>query len=277
VKKIITKIEVQKKNKDRVSVFINDDFAFACSSELTYYHGLKKGEEIDLKKLEDVIKEDNYIKGKSIALKYMERSMKTQKQIEDMLLKREFQIDSINKIVDFLKDYGFLDDKKYVESYIKQKISTSGINKIKQELIRKGIDKELLQELLIKVDTQQEYDVALKLAQKRLDILSKKEKDKNKLSQKITYHLVSKGYNYSLINEIFPKLSFPIKEEVEELYSKETDFQELLTLAEKKYKTLKTSENNEIKLKKKLQDFLLRKGYDYDEIKTVIIQVMNSV
>ena len=30
---IITKIEVQKRNKDRVNVYINEEFNFACSSE----------------------------------------------------------------------------------------------------------------------------------------------------------------------------------------------------------------------------------------------------
>ncbi|MEG0774934.1 recombination regulator RecX [Clostridium sp.] len=273
MKSIITKIESQKKSKERVNVFINEEFAFACSNELIYYHGLKKGLEINPKDLEDVIKDDNYIKGKSTALKYMEKSMKTQKQIEDMLLKREFQLDTINKVIEFLESYGFLDDRKYAENYVKQKIASSGINKIRQDLMRKGIDKELIKEILAKVDTEQEYDVAFNLAQKKLNNLVKKEKDKNKVFQKITYHLVSKGYNFSLINEVLPKLSLQFEEE-EEKDNRETDFEELLNLAQKKYDLLKNRESDEFKLKRKLQDFLLRKGYSYEDIKTVILQVI---
>ncbi|WP_346961661.1 hypothetical protein [Clostridium sp.] len=40
--KIITKIEAQKKKDNRVNIFINDEFAFGCSSELVYYHNLAK-------------------------------------------------------------------------------------------------------------------------------------------------------------------------------------------------------------------------------------------
>ncbi|MCC5424208.1 recombination regulator RecX, partial [Clostridium botulinum] len=50
---IITKIEVQKRNKDRVNVYIDEEFNFACSSELIYYHNLKKGKVIDENSLND--------------------------------------------------------------------------------------------------------------------------------------------------------------------------------------------------------------------------------
>lgn len=47
LKKIITKVEIQKRNKDRVNVYINHEFAFACSAELVYIHNIEKGKSVD--------------------------------------------------------------------------------------------------------------------------------------------------------------------------------------------------------------------------------------
>ncbi len=38
----ITNIEVQKRNEERVNIYIDNEFAFACYKELVYKEGLKK-------------------------------------------------------------------------------------------------------------------------------------------------------------------------------------------------------------------------------------------
>lgn len=276
MKSIITSIEAQKKNKDRVNIFIDNEFAFACSNELIYSHGLKKGIQVDTKILEELVKADNYIKGKTAALRYIERAMKTKKQVEDMLYKKEMAEETVNKVIEFLESYGFIDDKRYAESFIKQKLKESGKNKIKYDLLKKGIDEELIKELLDEVSSEDESAVALALAEKKARILGKSEKDKGKLLGKVTKYLLSKGYTYDLINQIVNKVALTIAEDEETLEEPEVDFEELLALAQKKYNLLKSNEDNAMKLKKKLQDFLLRRGYGYEEIKAVLTQVIEN-
>ena len=48
---IITKIEVGKRNKERVNIFINDEFAFSVSAEIVYKENLKVKQEIDIDSL----------------------------------------------------------------------------------------------------------------------------------------------------------------------------------------------------------------------------------
>lgn len=275
LKKIITKIEPQKKNKERVNVYINEDFAFACSLELLYYHNLKKDMEVTIENLEEVVREDNYIKGKNIALKYIEKSMKTEHQVRAQLIKKEYNDEVIDKVIKFLESYDFLNDTRYVESYVKQKIQSDGKNKIKFSLVRKGIDEELIKEVLSRIDTEDEVAVALKFAKKRLDILCKSERDKNKILNKISQSLLGKGFSYSIINEVLPKLSFKDLDE-DNIDKVEIDYEELMNIAIKRYTILRNSEDNQLKLKKKLQDFLLRKGYNYDEVKKVTTQLLKE-
>jgi len=269
---IITAIEAQKKNKDRVNIYINDEFAFACSTELVYYNGLKKAMEVQIDKLKEIIKEDNYIKGKNKALKYIEKSIKTETQIREMLIKKEYEEEVIDRVLDFLRNYDFVNDERYVKAFIKAKIKESGKNKIKFNLMKKGISQELIKDSLSAINSEEELLVATRLAQKKADTLCKNEKDKQKILQKINVFLINKGYSYSIINEVIPKIDLTIYIE-EENYKEEKDFEELKSIAEKKYTLLKKNEDNMMKLKKKLQDFLLRKGYSYEEIKSVIMNI----
>ena len=44
---IITKIEAQKKNDDRVNIYVDEKFFMAIYKELVFSFNLKKGQEID--------------------------------------------------------------------------------------------------------------------------------------------------------------------------------------------------------------------------------------
>ena len=65
---IITKIESQKKNNDRVNIYVDGEFFMAVFTELIYTFNLKKGMEIDQNNLTYILKEEMYIKAKNKAL-----------------------------------------------------------------------------------------------------------------------------------------------------------------------------------------------------------------
>lgn len=167
---IITKIEVQKRNKDRVNVYIDEEFNFACSSELIYYHNLKKGKVIDENSLNDIIKEDNYIKAKGYALKYIEKSLKTESQVKEKLYLKEYDEDTVNKVIRFLKDYNFIDDDKYCDMYIREKLNIYGRNKIKYTLLNKGVKENIVIEKINNINEEKEKKVAYKLAEKNIKL-----------------------------------------------------------------------------------------------------------
>ena len=156
---------------------MNDEFAFACDAELVYIHNITKGKTIEKESLQDIINEDNYIKGKNCALHFLERSFKSAKQVVDKLIAKEFDIKTIDRVMEFLKQYEFVDDKRFVELFIKEKIKTSGKNKIKFTLLKKSLPKELIKEGLNKITSEQQLETALQLGEKRMVTLAKSEKD----------------------------------------------------------------------------------------------------
>ncbi len=273
--KLITKIEMQKKNKERVSIFIEGDYAFSCSAELVYTHGLRANNAVNIEKLTEIVCEDNYLKCKNEALRLIERSYKTEKEVFDKLLKREYEEKTIARVIEFLKSYNFLNDEQYVSLYIKEKIKAQGKNKIKYSLLKKGIHEVLLEEKLMEVDNVLEITTAISLAEKRYKILLKSERENRKIYNKLWEYLMRKGYDKEIINEVLAKVvSLASQDAIFE--HKETNIEELHRLAEKRYAVLVKTEVDFKKLYKKLADYLIRRGFGWEEVKSILKTVIHS-
>lgn len=278
-KYIITKIEVQKRNKDRVNIYINDEFAFACSVELVYTHGLSKDKIIEKNSLEEIVNEDNYIKCKNTSLKMLERSHKTEKQITDKLIEKGYDEKVVKRTKEFLKQYDFINDDRYVQMYIKDKMNSQGRNKVKYDLINKGICEERINEKLCHIDRESEENSAFKLAEKKYNLLIKSEQDIRIINRKLREYLTRKGYNLDIIQNVLNQV---IKQDVDTIYEKESegrfngDIEKLYELGEKRYKILIKSESDVRKLYKKLGDYLLRRGYSWSDIKEALNNIIKD-
>ncbi|MBM7870001.1 regulatory protein [Clostridium pascui] len=191
---IITKIEVQKRNKNRVNVYVDEDFLFACSAEIIYNYGLKSGEKIDIDKIKIIIEEDNYIKCKNDALHSIEKAYKTEKQVVQKLLAKGYEKSTIEKAILFLKEYNFLDDSKFADMYVKEKLLSQGRNKIKYSLMQKGLDESLIKEKLQNIDKEKEGDSLERIGMAKYEQLIKREEDTRKIYKKLGDYLMRRGY-----------------------------------------------------------------------------------
>lgn len=198
----ITKIEIQKRNKERVNLFLDGEYAFSISAELVYKEGLNTKDEIDSEKLKVLAEHESLIRCKDSALRIIERSYKTEKEVRDKLILKGYEENSINKSIEFLKEYNFINDSNYTKAFISYKLKSQGSEKIKYTLIQKGISKESIDEELSNLNKENEKNIALDIAKKKLAIIIKKENDKYKISGKLYRYLISKGYGYDVINEV---------------------------------------------------------------------------
>lgn len=78
---VITKIEIQKKNKERVNIYLDGEYAFSISAELIYKENIKVKDVVDVERLKSVADKESYIRCKNSALKTIERSYKTEKEV----------------------------------------------------------------------------------------------------------------------------------------------------------------------------------------------------
>lgn len=191
---IITEIKLQKRNKNRVSIYVDGKFLTGMQSITAAREGLKTGLEIDERRLMNLVYESETAEAFDKALGYIARGPKTCREVTDYLCSKQFSADAAQSAEHKLCEYGYLDDKKYVESYISCYSAERGINRLKADLLAKGIDKNLAEEKLSAVTGQEE--AAAEAAKKYMR--THKEADKNKLCR----HLYSKGFSYSVISAV---------------------------------------------------------------------------
>ena len=203
---IITKIEIQKRNKERVNLFLDGEYAFSLSIELVYKEGLNRNDEIDSEKLKILAEHESQIRCKSSALRIIEKSYKTEKEVRDKLILKGYEDNSINKSIEFLKEYNFINDSNYTKAFIRDKLKSQGSQKIKYTLIQKGISKENIDEELSDLNKESEKNTALNMAKKKFDIIKKKENDNYKISGKLYRYLISKGYEYDVTSEVVKEI-----------------------------------------------------------------------
>ena len=202
---IITKIEAQKRSKDRVNIYVDEEYFMAVYAELVYTHSLKKGMEIDKESLENLLHDEMYMKAKNKALTILSKSDQSEKKLKEKLL-NDFDENIVEDVIDFLKGYKLINDNLLAEKIVHDNMNLSkfGKNKIKQNLYNKGIATSDIQDALSQIDPDDEYENAKYLAEKRLKRL--KSEDKNKINQKIYQHLAYKGFSYDIIKRVLREL-----------------------------------------------------------------------
>ena len=182
---IITKIEQQKKNEDRVNIYVNDEFFTAIFKELVFTFNLKKGDEIDEEYLKSILSDEMYLKAKNKALNILSKADQAEKKIREKL-STDFEEDTINRVIEFLKKNNFINDNLLAQKIVNTNLNLNkcGKNRIKQNLYNKGLDESAINEAMSDIDSDAEFDNAMYLAKKRYERV--KNEDKRKVYQ--NYH-----------------------------------------------------------------------------------------
>ena len=133
-------------------------------------------------------------------LHYCDYQDRCKKEIYAKLDSFEVSDSDKNFIVEFLQDEGYIDDERYCRSYVKSKLNLKkwGVNKIKLSLLTKGVDREIVDNVISEID-QDSYkeELANLLKNKKIN-----ESDPYKRKAKLVRYAVGKGYSYSLVMEV---------------------------------------------------------------------------
>lgn len=194
-------LSLKLKSKKDANVFVasTDIGEYDLFSEIIVKYSLGVGE-IDDEKFKRAVKESMEKIAFNVAVKYASNKLKTEKQIRDYLYKKEFKKATILPVIEKLKEYGVIDDKIYMESYIKSNQNFSK-NKLKQKLIMSGISKDLIDE---KLNDLEDEDSCLTNAKKFLKNKIMDQKTREKLIRRLTYL----GYSWDSINSVLKTLNF---------------------------------------------------------------------
>lgn len=76
------------------------------------------------------------------AMRLLEHMDRTEKELRDKLRQSGFSPDAVDAALAYVQSYGYIDDSRYARTYIAYRMDSKSRQKIIQELIGKGVDKE---------------------------------------------------------------------------------------------------------------------------------------
>lgn len=258
---VISKISRQKNNVERYNIYLNEQFAFAVDEATLIKFGLTKGKVLDQFEIDEITYEDEIAKAFNKALSYLSFQMRSEYEVKKKLLDAGFGESVIFEAIRKLEKLGFLNDETYSKALLetKKKTAKKGPKAIKQDLIKKGIDKEIQNKVLDTFTYEEQLEVAKELAEKT--IRSNNKKTPSQVKQKIQEILIRKGYSFVVINEVLDQIK---------LEREDDEWQQMIQLQGEKIWKKYVMKFHGAELRMKVKQALYQKGFPIELINQFI-------
>ncbi len=187
----ITRISKLGNKGDRFAIFIDDKYSLALSAQTILDKSISPGQEITSVDLDDLkhfqLNNDLYNR----SLRYVSIRLRSEAEMRAYLKRKEATQDQIKAVIKKLKLLDLINDKKYADAYIHDKLilSSSSKRKLTYELRKKEISEDIISTALDNSEIDDSDSLKHLINQKRSQ---SKYKDDLKLMQ----YLVRRGYNY---------------------------------------------------------------------------------
>ncbi|MEP1939931.1 MAG: RecX family transcriptional regulator [Balneola sp.] len=196
----IHRIEVQKKNTFRYSLFSKEGFITGVSDSTLTKHNLRKGSVLDTELYKAISLEEERWSIREYLMRLLGRRDHASHELKLKGIKKGYDSGILDEIIseleakDYINNYGFA--KKYVRD--KFRFNDWGPNKIRTQLISKKINKKIIEHVLDEEIQQDDVlDSIRNLIDKKKPSLLRTDKKKRK--KKIFDYLIRKGYDSNVI------------------------------------------------------------------------------
>ena len=204
----ITEIKLQKKNLNRVNIYVNGEYAFGLSRFTAAW--LKEGQELSDEKISELLSQDTYEVAYQRALKYIEYRERSTDEITKYLRKNDVSEEVADQIITRLQESGILNDERFARMWIENRNEYRPRSRraLRIELRQHGIDDEIIDQSLNSVD---EDTAAYQAAKKYVRKL--KNKDWEEFRQKLYGYLGRRGFKYetsaAVIKQVWDECNHP--------------------------------------------------------------------
>jgi regulatory protein len=202
-------VKAKRSGRNQVEILFDDDQKISLAYEVFLKNQLKPNQEISKEFQSILLAEDQKYQVKQSALNYLSRRHHTKNEIRVKLKQKKFGSELIEQTLNDLEQNNYLDDKIFAQIFTDEKVKAKnwGRNKIKSELIKRGVTSKIISDVIEeKFSGEEEIDAGLELARKKLKKLIYRKIDQKKIETSIYSFLSSRGYDYDLCKQIFAKL-----------------------------------------------------------------------
>src|SRR3989338_875669 len=201
--KHITALKAQK-NQQRVNVYLDGEFVFGLDLDDIYKHRLKIGLQLTHEQIDQILKDSEYHSVLEKVIRFISLRPRSEKELSTWLNKHQVGTLLGDRVSQRLRELDLLNDQKFVDWWIASRSTYKprGSKLLYQELLQKGIDRQLIDQALSQLPNQKPSISVL--VRKKLPSLVKCPIQIQKT--KLYNFLLRKGYSYSDIKPVIDEL-----------------------------------------------------------------------
>ena len=195
---LITRIEPVPRQPDRVRVHLAGHHAPVDLTRLVVEEaGLRPGIFLDDLQVQRLLSRNEFQEVLDCALRFLETRPRSEREVRTRLLRDRPAPELLDRVVDRLRELGFVDDAAFARFWIenRERFSPRGSRALKSELFQKGLASQVIAEQLEESvdETAGAREVALRQAPRFAKL------DHQTFRQKLYGYLARRGFDYEAI------------------------------------------------------------------------------
>jgi regulatory protein len=197
----VTALKKQKRNSQRINVYLDGEFAFGLSRYAVAW--LQIGQELSPEKIQELLEVDAQEIAYQRALNFISFRPRSEAEVCKNLQKHDTPEEVITEVITRLRKSGLLNDLQFAQTWVENRSTfrPRGRRALAMELRQKGISNEAIDETLSDVDEDSlAYQAALTQSRKyaNLDWLA--------FRQKMSAFLARRGFNYEVAKPVIEQV-----------------------------------------------------------------------
>lgn len=143
----ITGLKPQKRSKKRLSVFVDDAFAFSLDKETVARFRLKEGKNVTTQFLEEVVLDEQFRQCRDYAFLLLSYRARSKKELTERLKKKGYSEEIIDRVMKRLAELGLIDDERLARDFVESRIKVGhkGRWRVRAELLKMGVAREVVE------------------------------------------------------------------------------------------------------------------------------------
>jgi len=213
----ITALEPQLNNPDRINLFVDGRFLMGVNAIVVLQMGLGLEQELSPEQLEQLHSEEIEQRAVDRALNYLSYRPRSREEVRRYLRRKETPPEIIETALARLDRLDFVNDRAFAGFWIESRehFSPRGARALKNELRMKGVERDVVDEL---VNEEQDEERALRAGRKKaMTLVNNSSIDYATFRNRLGSFLQRRGFGYQIVTKTVRALWKELKEEPDDL------------------------------------------------------------
>jgi regulatory protein len=197
----ITELRFQKRNKNRVNVHLDGQFAFGLAAIAAVR--LRVGQTLSDEEIARLQRQDGIERAYERALNFLSYRPRSEAEVRRNLHKKNVEDEVVETVVERLTRAGLLDDREFARYWVENRLQFNprGARALRQELRQRGVSTSIITDTLAGLNEEAAARKAASAGARRLAHLEPRD-----FRRRLWAYLARRGFSYTVIETLVEEM-----------------------------------------------------------------------